>query len=150
MNSSISNELYILNLGLSKEATMAHPLAIQSYEFKVLARSFLPKTPLIASCIIGIRVASPTSSIVSILLSGSPHLPNDSLRHLLKFYIKVCIKASRSLLSTCLLKSWSSINESTLISASLLPLSNFLSFSILSMSLSLHLTFCLGSHPYFF
>jgi len=47
-------------------ACNAHPLAIQSVEFKVLEGS-LPKTSLICYMQIGILVASPTSSMKSMV-----------------------------------------------------------------------------------
>jgi len=98
---------------------------------------------------IGILVASPTSSIKSILSFVRPHLVIDSSKTFMNYAINGPISSSNSSLLICLWRSSSSIKASQLISASLFPVRSFLSFSMASRSLNLQRTFVLGSQPYF-
>jgi len=130
-------------------AWRAHPLEMQSVEFKVLDGSF-PKTSSIYFKQIGIRVASPTNSMKSISSILRPDTSIDLVKQSLKSLTNASISYSNSSLVKCCFKSSSSKRDSQLISASLFPVKSFLIFSMASRSLSLALISFLGSHPYFF
>lgn len=122
---------------------------MQSWEFKVLDRSLMPNTFLIVSRHTGMRVASPTSSTKSIYFCFSPDRASAWARHWEKRWVKEAIICSNSSRVMLLLKSMSSKSDSQLRSASLLPESNFRTFSIASSILSRALGASRGSLPCF-
>ena len=102
------------------------------------------------SIIIGILVASPTSSMYSIWSQLNPEIRSASLRHVLKSLMKGSRSYSNCSLVKCLLKSISSMRLSNVRSASLFDVRSFLIFSIASSILSFPLGFSLTLQPCFF
>ena len=110
-----------------------HPLDTDSFVFRDLFSYLSTITDFIISMMKGIRVASPKSSISK---SSPLNLSFDANRICAICDMMDSLSFANSSRSIFLLKSWPSINESTLISVSSLLVSCSLPFFIASSSLS--------------